>query len=87
MKELIHLTHEQCEISDSMDREISRFIENNPDAKYSRVSKEQDPSLFSYYANMYALYDYPVFLGFVNGHLQDGHIGYGTEMIISSLIN
>jgi hypothetical protein len=86
MKELIHLAYSEEDVK-LMGPEIEKFIENNPDASYSQITLQDDPGLFHYYATQYIFPQYPVFLGFVDGRLQDGHIGYGTEMVLSSLIN
>lgn len=87
MKELIHLCLDSSQVDDYQQRQIDLFVENNPDVSYSRVCKDSDPNLFNYYVQQYVFPEYPVFLGLVDGKLQDGHYGPGTEMVLSSLIN
>lgn len=84
MKELIHVYEQEDQ---AVNEEIQKFIKNNPDVAYSKVNSDSDVELFRYYTMKFPVIEYPLFLGYVNGDLQDGHIGFGTEMVLSSLVN
>lgn len=67
--------------------EIQKFLSNNPDVKYTKILVDQDDKLYSFYNKKYNMPVCPSFLGLVDGKVQDGHVGYATEMVLSSLVS
>lgn len=88
MKELLHITHPESTGCRQMAAVIDKLIAENPEIKYSKVNSETDPKLYSYYIKKYGLPAvFPIFLGLVDGVMQDGHIGTAPELILESLVN
>jgi len=88
MKELLHITHPDSTGCKQMEEVINKLITENPEIKYSKVSSEEDPQLYGYYIKKYGLPTiFPIFLGLVDGLMQDGHIGTAPELILESLVN
>ena len=70
-----------------MSPEIQKFIQNNPSVKYTKIFVEEDKDLYNFYNKKYPMPVCPAFLGLVDGKVQDGHVGYATEMVLSSLVS
>jgi hypothetical protein len=88
MKELLHISHPDSTGCKQMTEVINKLIKENPEIKYSKISSDSDPELYSYYSKKYSLpVVFPIFLGLVDGVMQDGHIGIAPELILASLVN
>lgn len=71
---------------DEVEPEIKKLLAMMPEIKYSKIDEENDSVTFQYYAKKYGITVCPTFLGIVDGELQDGHEGYGTAMVLGSLV-
>lgn len=87
MKELIHFTMTGSTVCQDMIPIINNLVKNNPDIIYSKINVDEDHSLYDFYSIKYDLSTCPVFLGIVDGKLQDGHIGSASVLILESLVN
>jgi hypothetical protein len=67
---------------------INKLVKENPDIIYNKINSESDAGLYQYYTKKYGLPAvFPIFIGIVDGVMQDGHIGTATELILESLVN
>lgn len=74
-------------VCQEMEPIINNLIANNSDIKYVKVNVDEDRLLYDFYSIKYDLSLCPVFLGIVDGKLQDGHIGSASTLILESLVN
>lgn len=87
MKEILHLTHPESIGCKEMISTIDKFIEENPEIKYSKIDSTADKNLYNYYTKKYNLPTvFPIFIGMVDGTMQDGHLGVATPLILKSLV-
>lgn len=88
MKELIHITHPQSTSCKEMANIINKLIKENPEIKYSKINSETDVKMYTYYTKKYGLPAiFPIFIGLVDGAMQDGHVGIASQLILKSLVN
>lgn len=87
MKELLHFTMDNSIVCEQMVPVISSLLDKNPDIKYTKINVNDDKSLYLYYSKKYSMPACPAFIGLVDGVVQDGHVGFATELILESLVN
>jgi hypothetical protein len=88
MKELLHISHPDSVGCIQMTEVINKLIKENPEIKYIKIGTDSDPELYQYYFKKYNLPAvFPIFLGLVDGVMQDGHIGTAPELILKSLVS
>lgn len=86
VKELLHFTMKGSAICKEVEPEIKKLLAEKPEIKYSKIDEQNDADTFQYYAKKYGITVCPTFLGIVDGELQDGHEGYGSAMVLGSLV-
>lgn len=71
MKEILHFSAEWCGPCKMMVPVIGKFLESNPDIKYTKIDIDKQPEL----SEAYAIKGVPTFIGLENGDIVNRVMG------------
>jgi thioredoxin-like negative regulator of GroEL len=81
MKELHHFTAAWSSICKEMETEISNFISENPEIKYTKIDISEDMTLLE----TKSIKTMPTFISFKDSLELSRHVGQGTKEELSAL--
>jgi len=83
MKELLHFTAVWCNPCKQMAPVIDRFINDNPDIKYTKVDVDEQVDL----VKEYRIQSVPTFIGLIDGEYYKMLGGVKPESVIRSIFD
>lgn len=83
MKELLHFTADWCNPCKQMAPVIERFINDNPDIKYTKVDVDEEFDL----VREYRIQSVPTFISLIDGEYHKMLGGVKPESVLISIFN